>query len=200
MSSKGAPLAFHAPDRDALDSGLVARLNHGDASAFRAIFDAYASPLVLYARSLLNSGIQPAEDIVHDLFTYLWTHRHTIEVQSSLRTYLYRATRNRCCSVLRHERVERAMQESAQASIDGIPAAPTSKRPDNELESAELGVAIERALATLPDRPREIWRLNRNDGLSYSEIAQLFGLSVKTVETHMTRALKTLRIHLANWR
>jgi RNA polymerase sigma factor (sigma-70 family) len=111
MSSKGAPLAFHAPDRDALDIQLVAQLNHGDATAFRGIFDAYAASLVLYARSLLNAGVQPAEDIVHDLFTYLWTHRHTIDVQSSLRTYLYRATRNRCCSVLRHERVLKAAQE-----------------------------------------------------------------------------------------
>jgi RNA polymerase sigma-70 factor (ECF subfamily) len=197
MASSPAPRSFHAPNRDTLDLDLVRRLNQGDAAAFRAIFDAYATPLVLYGASLLRADRQAAEDIVHDLFTHLWTHRHDIEVQGALRTYLYRATRNRCWSVLRHERVERALQE--RVDPDAV-FAPSTEQPDLKHQDEALGAAIGRALDALPQRQREIWRLNRYEGFSYTEIAALLGLSVKTIETHMARALKELRIQLAAWR
>lgn len=197
MSTQPALRNYHTPDRDAADAELLARLNHGDATAFRAIFDAYAAPLVLYAQSLLRTGVEPADDIVHDLFTYLWMHRHTLEVESALRTYLYRATRNRCWSVLRHERVKRASETRLVGEVD---VAPVWQHTDSAQRDGELATAIARALETLPDRPREIWRLNRVDGLSYAEIAKLLGLSVKTIETHMTRALRTLRVALKDWR
>jgi RNA polymerase sigma-70 factor (ECF subfamily) len=194
------PRLFHVPDRDAIDAQLVARVAHGDAAAFREIFDAYAEPLVLYARSLLKGisgdGLEVAEDIVHDLFTHLWTHKHTAEIEV-LRTYLYRAARNRAWSVLRHERVKRLSESGVVEVMDVTPA---WQRTDAASEGAELSVMIERALASLPDRPREIWRLSRVEGMSHAEIGDLLGVSVKTIETHMTRALKALRVALKDWR
>jgi RNA polymerase sigma-70 factor (ECF subfamily) len=197
MSTQPANRNFHAPERDAIDTALLARLNQSDPVAFRAIFDHYATPLVLYAGSLLEGVLAPAEDIVQDLFTYLWTHRHTLKVTGGLRTYLYGAVRNRCWSVLRHEGVRRAMERriDPQAGV-----APAHQRPDRELAGSELGAAIEQALSGLSKRQREIWRLNRDDGMSYAEVAELLGLSVKTVETHMGRTLKELRLRLAEWR
>lgn len=188
-------LAFHAPDRDALDAALLAQISQGDAGAFRALFEAYASPLVMYAASILGAT-PPAEDVAHELFAYLWTHRYTLDVVGTLRTYLYRATRNRCYSVLRHERVKRAMEE-ATGTI--YPSPPPPAAADAEHEHAELSLAIERAVAALPDRAREVWKLNRDDRLTYAEIARVLGISTKTVETHMGRALKALRVRLADW-
>jgi RNA polymerase sigma-70 factor (ECF subfamily) len=188
-------LAFHAPDRDALDAALLAQISEGDADAFRTLFDAYASPLVMYGASILGAT-PPAEDVAHELFAYVWTHRYTLDVVGTLRTYLYRATRNRCYSVLRHERVKHAMEEATGTFLPS-PAPPASA--DAELDRTELSQAIERAVAALPDRAREVWKLNRDDQLTYAEIARVLGISPKTVETHMGRALKTLRLRLADW-
>lgn len=188
--------AFHAPDRDALDAALLAQIIQGDAGAFRALFEAYASPLVGFAASILGAT-PPAEDVVHDLFAYLWTHRYTLEVAGTLRTYLYRATRNRCCSVLRHERVKHATEDATGTTFLSFPPPESA---DAELGRAELALAIERAVAALPTRAREVWKLNRDDQLTYAEIAQVLGISTKTVETHMGRAFKALRVRLADWR
>jgi RNA polymerase sigma-70 factor (ECF subfamily) len=187
---------YHAPDRDALDSALLERLNKGDAEAFKAIFDIYATPLVLYARSLLGST-PAAEDTVHDLFTYVWTHRYTLEVSGALRTYLYKAVRNRVWKTFRSERVTRAFQERV-SSVEPI-TSPT-ENADARHNEQELATAIERAVAALPERAREIWLLNRQSHLSYAEIAQVLNVSIKTVETHMGRALKAMRAALLDWR
>ncbi len=197
MRSQPVPRNFHPPDRDDVDRDLLRRLNEGDAVAFRAIFDAYAAPLVLYAKSLIQNTTTVGEDIVHDLFTYLWTHRFTIEVSGGLRTYLYRATRNRCWSVLRHERVKRAMADrmDPEASF-----AVGRQLPSANHDEAELSSRLDTVLNALSDRQREIWKLNRDDELSYSEIASLLGISVKTVETHMGRTLREVRKYLADWR
>jgi RNA polymerase sigma-70 factor (ECF subfamily) len=64
----------------------------------------------------------------------------------------------------------------------------------------ELATAIETAVSDLPARAREIWRLSRDEQLSYAEIARILGISIKTVETHMGRALRALRSRLAAWR
>jgi RNA polymerase sigma-70 factor, ECF subfamily len=193
--SSAAPNRFYEPDRDAQDAVLLSRLNQADAGAFRAIFDAYAERLVLYAASLLARDVPAAEDVVNELFTYLWTHKHTLTVQESLRTYLYRATRNRCLDVLRHQRVHLAAQQQLTIFLRTEAADATGHS-----SVRELAKAIECAVSDLPARAREIWRLNRDEQLSYSEIARVLGISVKTVETHMGRALRALRSRLAAWR
>lgn len=193
-----SPIAVHDESRDTTDRALIARVNQSDPDAFRELFEAYGAALVRYGQFFMRSEVAVAEDVVHDLFTYLWTHRHTLAVDRALRMYLYRAVRNRCTSVMRHERVKQHVATRLGPTEIAPPVVLPS--PDRENEIADLREAIERAIAELPPRGREIWRLNRTEGMSYAEIAALLGLSVKTIETHMARALRSLRESLAVWR
>lgn len=196
------PAAWHTQDSlnddDARDRTLVARLHEGDADAFREIFQLYAERLVLFARSYVHSD-DTAEDIIHDMFTYLWIHRHTLEVRGPLRTYLYKGVRNRVINTLRDSRTAHAFKERL-AGAQGEAAQEDPAIVAVTINASEMGEAIKQAVAALPERTREVWCLNRDDSLSYTEIAQVLDLSVKTVETHMSRALKALRVSLAQWK
>jgi RNA polymerase sigma-70 factor (ECF subfamily) len=121
------------------------------------------------------------------------------DVQLGLTSYLYRAARNRAVSFLRHEGLERRWrEEAARGGVDPIERVEPI-RSDDRANAAELSTAIERAMALLPARCREVFTLNRRHGLTYREIAEALEISVKTVEVHMGRALAALRRHLADW-
>src|SRR6185436_2384014 len=109
----------------------------------------------------------------------LWRRRAEIEISESLRAYLLRATRNRSLNQLRHINVAR--------------------RAERQLVAAELRSALTGAVAELPPACREVFELSRGHGLRYSEIASTLGISVKTVESQMGKALKHLRSRLASW-
>lgn len=179
---------------DERDRALIAQLRAGSAVAFREIFDLYAERLVLFARAHLGVD-EAAEDVIHDMFTYIWINRKTLEVRGPLRTYLYKGVRNRVINALRDTKTADAFMDRFAAEQDDA-----SGSASITISATELSDAIRQAVAALPARTREIWSLNRDDGLSYTEIAQLLDLSVKTVETQMSRALKSLRVSLAKWR
>jgi RNA polymerase sigma-19 factor, ECF subfamily len=181
------------------DREWVERIRTGDAQAFEAMYRAYKNHLGAFLERFLRSR-EPAEEVVQELFLHIWDHRHTWEVSSPLNIYLFRAARNRAISYLRHERVETKFRErvAREDFADFVPR-PTDSA-DEGVRTDELRDAIERAVSVLPDRCQEVFRLNRYHHLSYSEVAELLHISVKTVELHMGRALTALRVHLASWR
>ena len=108
-----------------------------------------------------------------------------------VRPYLYRAVHNRALNVRRHEKVVRAREaQMAEPSF-----APSS---DQALLSAETARLVRAAVDKLPERCRLIFTLSREQRLTYAEIAQVAGVSIKTVETQMGRALRSLRASLAD--
>lgn len=135
-----------------------------------------------------------AEDIVQELFLAMWRDPEPWTGQGSVRVLLYAAARNRALDYLRHRRVRLryAQRTLAEAEIHtGAPAA------DDEVVNSEIREALDAAIQSLPERAREMFSLNRRDGLSYREIAERLGVSIKTVETQMSRSLKKLRAQLA---
>lgn len=171
---------------------LVERLWAGDEHAFEAVFRAHYGNLADYANGLVNSR-DVAEDVVQDVFAALWTQRRQLTSPENLLAYLYRAVRNRALNQLRHQRLV-ARWQARETSL-GSPAAP----PANvEVERAELSRAIKQATATLSPRCREVFELSRERHLTYPKIAETLGISIKTVETLMGRALKAVRIQLAS--
>jgi len=138
-------------------------------------------------------------ELVQDLFLWIWRHRHQWDVHSGLTTYLYRSARNRAVSHVRHERLQRRWREEQERNgafaIDGA----EPPRSDEAIRVAELSHAIESAIASLPQRCREVFILNREHGLTYREVAETLDISVKTVEVHMGRALSVLRLRLSDW-
>ena len=169
---------------------LLARLRRGDEVAYDAIFRAYYAPLVGLAEGVLRHRAV-AEEVAQDVMLELWRRRETLAVDESLRAYLFQATRNRALNHLRHRKVEQRGEPHARGETVTPAAA------DAHLVEEEIDVAVRRAVAELPDRCREVFELSRVHGLRYAEIAQALGISVKTVETQMGRALKSLRERLA---
>lgn len=167
------------------------RLRQGDERGFDDIFRAHYGALVGFAESILRDRAE-AEDTAQEVMLELWRRRSNIVLETSLRAYLFQSTRNRALNRIRHQRVvDRTDPEVAQPA--------PSPRPDRELSERELAAAVTRAVAELPDRCREVFRLSREQGLRYAEIATALGISVKTVEAQMGKALRLLRERLAAW-
>ncbi len=169
------------------------RLRAGDAALFEQTFRTFLPGLVVYLSRFVTTR-EAAEDIVQDLFLALWRTRETLEVRETVTTYLYAAARHRALDVLKHERVvQRWAERNAPSEVSPAPS------PERATMLTELAAALDEAVATLPARGRTIFRLSR-EGLTYREIAASLGLSVKTVETHMHRALTALRVRLRSFR
>jgi RNA polymerase sigma-70 factor (ECF subfamily) len=171
---------------------LLARLRRGDEDAFDAIFRAHYPPLVGVAEGMLRSRAV-AEEVVQDVMLELWRRREGLPVEESLRAYLFRATRNRALNSLRHSRVERRGEPHAAG-----PTAEPARAPATLVEE-EIDTALREAVGSLPERCRDVFELSRVHGLRYAEIASTLGISVKTVEAQMGKALRILRERLAAW-
>lgn len=174
----------------------INRVRAGDYKAFDAMFTAYADPLSAYVYGLLQSR-EDAQEIVQDLFLWIWENRARWDVPGQLRTYLYRAARNRAISTMRHRRVQRLFHLTTEAQRSDVPVLPDAQ---DRLESAELSAQIARAIADLPERARQVFLLARQHHMSYAEVAEVMQISPKTVENHMARAFAGLRAALGDWR
>jgi RNA polymerase sigma-70 factor (ECF subfamily) len=173
------------------DRDILERFHARDESAFDLIFRAYYAQLVGVALAILGERAA-AEDVAQDVLLELWRRRENMMLETSLRAYLVRAARNRALNNLRHERVAR----SADPEAVGRTEAPAA---DRDLAEQEIDAAAAQAVRELPARCREVFELSRAHGLKYAEIAQLLGISVKTVEAQMGKALYALRERLAPW-
>jgi len=171
------------------DPELLERLRAGDQTAFDNLFRAHYAQLVRVAEAMLRDRAS-AEETVQDVMLELWRRRESLIVETSIRAYLFRATRNRALNRIRHERVQRASEP--ELSKQGF-----SQPADASLLEEEIAVAVARALDDLPARCREVFELSRMHGLKYAEIAHALDISVKTVEAQMGKALRIMRERLS---
>jgi RNA polymerase sigma-70 factor (ECF subfamily) len=135
-----------------------------------------------------------AEEIVQELFYKLWEKRMELQVNSSIKSYLFSAVHNRCLKFIEHRNVETRYRNYYllhESEIDN--------EPQNSSNARELQGIIENTLDALPERCSRIFRLNRFEGLKYHEIADKLSISIKTVEANMGRALKMLRKNLKEY-
>jgi RNA polymerase sigma-70 factor (ECF subfamily) len=147
-----------------------------------------------YANGMVRTR-DGAEDVVQEVFVALWTQRDRLTTPDNLVGYLYRAVRNRSLNQLRHRRMvtDWQVRQGAEDRAEAPPA-------DRDTERGEITEAIRRAVSGLSPRCREVFELSRDRGLTYPEIAAALGISIKTVETLMGRALKGVRERLASFR
>ena len=174
------------------DRELFARLRAGDQAAFDAIFRAHYAALVGLAEGMLRSRAA-AEDVAQEVMLELWRRRETMMIQESLRAYLIRSTRNRALNQIRHANVQRKAEPELARDEAVFPTGASL------LVAGELREAINAAVAELPPACREVFTLSRTQGLRYTEIAATLGISVKTVESQMGKALRHMRNRLAQW-
>ena len=163
----------------------------GLCEAWESAFQAHYVELCEFVLRLVGSA-EATEDIVQDLFLHLWDTRGSRDRVRLSRPYLYVAARNRALKHLRHRRVVEAWIE--RASREDVP---TCETPEDLYLRREVRDAVERAIAELPGRCREIFVLRRRDQLGLHEIAARLGLSLGTVKSQLWRAMVLLRGKLA---
>lgn len=184
------------PPRASADSDRrhFERIRTGDPAAFERLFRAYAPSLRSFAVGYVRS-FPIAEELVQDLFCWLWDHRFETDVPNSVRAYLFASLRNRAINHLRRERLSLDFRTGAARHA----SAATTHEADAELLADDLSAALDAAVRALPTRCREVFTLIRTEHLTYAEVAEVLSISPKTVEIHMSRALASLRQQLAPW-
>lgn len=166
------------------------RMTRGDVAAFDALFNALYAPLCGFVRTYVRSH-EVAEEVVEDLFLKLWADREQVRLRGSAASYLYVAARHRALNHLKRRKLERAHLDSVR--LDGQWSARHAVNDAEErMRDAELEVSARRAIEQLPPRAREAYVLYYQHHLSYAEIANVMGISVKTVENQLSRSLKSL--------
>jgi RNA polymerase sigma-70 factor (ECF subfamily) len=180
------------------EEAWVGRIRAGDKRAFDALFAAYYARLCEFVAGYVRSDAV-AEECVQDVLFRVWAERERWHVRGSVRQYLFGAARNHALNVRKHHRVvERwAIRAEHDRAAQGLGVGPAA--PDAGLRAAEIAVAVQSAIARLPARRREVYCLRWRDQLSHAEIAAVLGITVKSVETHLGRALEALRRDLAAW-
>jgi RNA polymerase sigma-19 factor, ECF subfamily len=178
---------------------VVARVREGDPLALEMIFLAFYAELLALAEQVSGSR-ETAEEAIQDVFLTIWRARTGWHVSRSLRGYLRRAIRNAAVRAARASDHSGGFGPHAAADDRSVDALPDGRpTPADQATYHELADAAAEATQALPPRARDVFLLRRDEALSNREIARRLGVSVKTVETHMSRALRFLRRRLARW-
>lgn len=175
------------------DHDLFSRLQQSDEKAFETIFNTYYASLCLFATQFIGDDAK-AEEIVQDLFVNLWSKRAQLRIDRSLKSYLFHAVKNQCLNWIQHGKVREKHAQSVKERFEQ-----QVNESDYFLEVG-LSEKIAESIESLPEKRREIFKLSREQGLKYQEIADQLGLSVKTVEAQMGLALKQLREKLRDYK
>lgn len=168
---------------------LLKLIKQGDQIAFRHLFYQYADSLERFITYYIYDR-EKSQDLVLDIFTYIWENRQNFEIKQTLKAYLFQAARNKSFTYIRDKKIPVYLEEMEGMEI--------VQNYDSELELQELHHLIEEAVSLLPDKCREIFRKSREENLTNKEIAGQLHISEKTVEGQITIALKKIRIHLGD--
>lgn len=163
----------------------------GDHRAFNELFTSYYHTLCTYALRVVKYP-EIAEEVVADVFVKLWKNRGRIEVHASFSAYIYRAVRNQALDYLKMH-LHRVREQESLENVAWQSVCADYHSPEEELVFNELYEEVEQQVNELPKQCQLIFRLSREEGLRYREIADQLNISIKTVETQMGRALKVLR-------
>ncbi|QJX48891.1 RNA polymerase sigma-70 factor [Hymenobacter taeanensis] len=191
-SSQPPSLKPHQLYAACTDEALVRALRADDKQAFAEIYARYWEQLLAVAYRKLSSR-EAAEEIVQDLFAALWLKRHTQDIQT-LQPYLLKAIKYRVIDVLKARLTQVNYQERTRLQV-----APEDHSTEETVAADDLSLALVNSLMRLPEHTREVFRLSRLEHQSVPEIAVRLNISRKTVEYHLTRALKVLRVSLRDF-
>lgn len=174
------------------DNELAALLIDGDQKAYAQLYDRFKGILYVHAYRILQDR-EDAKDIVQELFTVLWIKRSGLILKTGIASYLYTSVRNRVFDKISSKKVASRYFESLKDfTLD------EGYSTDDIIQEKELSALIEKEIAALPDKMRQIFELSRKGNLSHKEIANQLVLSDKTVKKQVSNALRILRLKLGS--
>ncbi|GAB4018450.1 hypothetical protein GCM10028808_53060 [Spirosoma migulaei] len=176
-----------------IEQDILSAIRDGNERAFESVFRQYYAPLCRYARQFLPDSDE-AEEEVQAMFLTVWEKRDDLYISVSLKSYLYRAVHNRCLNRIKHASVREEHREHTRYLGEA-----TAESPMQMLLGDELAVLVQQAIKKLPEQCRLAFTLSRFEELTYGEIADQLGISSKTVENQIGKALRILRTELSDY-
>lgn len=169
---------------------LFLDIQKGDEKAFDILFLRYYTELCAYARQFV--GVDDREEVVQDVMVWLWENKEWVTIETTLRSYLFRAVKNACYTLLSRNEVK-------QRATTGFCENMSSYEDPDFYVLEELIQRLEKALKQLPDSYREAFELNRFHNMTYNEIAKKLEVSPKTIDYRIQQALRQLRKDLKDY-
>ncbi len=175
--------------KDKEDDLLLKRIQADEEKGLDALFIKYYPGLLRYCKSQLPYPSDEAEDIVVEVFFKIWQQRHALKIKTSFASYLYTVVKNRVHDFYRKRNI--AIHEPLDTIADE--PIPDYHAPDEQIVFKELNTEFAKLIEQLPPRTQLIFNMNRQDNLTYEDIATVLNISINSVKTHMFRALKFLK-------
>lgn len=163
----------------------------GDLNTFEMVFRDYYKPLVRYGTTFLKDSDE-AEDVVQQVFVSMWEKRSQQDIHTSVRALLYKAVHNACLNRIKHRKVRMVYAEELKATQEQASQV-------DLVQANELDEKIQLAVANMPEQCAKIFKMSRFEQLRYQEIADQLGLSIKTIENQMGKALRIIREELKDY-
>ncbi len=170
---------------------MIRSLRSGRESAYDKLFRDYYRPLSVFAVKYV-SDLDLAREIVQNLFVHLYENRSSLVITTSLESYLYQSVRNRCLNQIKQRKTQKEHLENYSLDQEG------SEDMEAIIREKELEHAIFKIVDSLSSQRQNVFIMSRVNGLSNSEIAGKLNISKRTVETHISHALKILREKLGD--
>jgi RNA polymerase sigma-70 factor, ECF subfamily len=169
----------------------------GSEKIFRLIMEEWYSHLFNFAIGYLNDE-ENTKEILQDVFLKLWDNRQKLTLDTNLKAYLFTLTRNRCIDMIRREKLLLQFQSDKQNEYMKLTENFNALSDPilDQLFAMEIMDEVNRIVNELPDQCQRVFLLSRTNGMKNKDIGQMLNLSEKTVESHLTKALKTLRLSL----
>lgn len=174
------------------DEELLLMIAGDDEQAFVTLYQRYWKKMLIKAYSLLNSH-ELAEEVVQDAFINIWKRRHTLVLKNSFATYI--------SAVVKYEVMSKIAQRPNQPLyLDDLSMAPAQDISTQQwLDFDDLYTKMQHTIYNLPDKCQLVFRLSREEGLTARQISETLQISPKTVEAHISKALKVLRVSLSSF-
>jgi RNA polymerase sigma-70 factor (ECF subfamily) len=164
------------------------RIAEGEEKAFEELYRLFNKKLQHFAKALVRSK-EIAEEVVEDVFVKLWCNRSSISTIENLNVYLYIAVKNKALNTLSHKAVNLV---TAPFDFLEISLNQSSSDPYDLMITSEMMHLMHKAIEELPPRCKMIFKLIREDGLKYKEVAEILNISVNTIDVQMAIAVKKI--------
>ena len=181
-----------------IDPSFITLLQKGDEVAYETLFRLYYDKLIHIAKTYLVQR-EDAEEIVQEVFLKLWEKKDDLDKITNINAYLFTLVKRECLNHLRHDKIKREYRDTALQRKNTIQYGFLKDEAASLLLENELEQRIMESLELLPEKCKKVFLKSRMEGLKHKEIAKELGISHKTVDNHISKALGHLRLHLKDF-